>query len=245
MAVLSATAEDVTAAANHDPAGAGDVVDLRTSTDVKAGALAGPRLSGDGMARHPYHQVEYTLEGVAEVETTAGHFLLPPQQAIWIPAGLVHNTTLQGVRSVSVFFHPGLFPGSFDRARVLAAAPVVREMMRYAVRWPITRSPSSIDGDIDEGADVFFAALARLVLEWLDERSRCGCRCRRIARVAVMHHTNEHLATVMVARLPGGGRVRPDAAPALRAGDGDDVEAYLHQARLIRAMALLGATGGC
>ena len=136
------------------------------------------------------------------METTAGHFLLPPQQAIWIPAGLVHNTTLQGVRSVSVFFHPGLFPGSFDRARVLAAAPVVREMMRYAVRWPITRSPSSIDGDIDEGADVFFAALARLVLEWLDEEVALWLPVSTdLLASTVMHHTNEHLATVMVASV--------------------------------------------
>ena len=52
------------------------------------------------------HQIEYAFEGVAEVETATTHHLLPPQQAVWIPAGLTHCTTLRRVRSVAVFFDP-------------------------------------------------------------------------------------------------------------------------------------------
>ena len=37
---------------------------------------------------HDVHQIEYAIGGVVEVETAAGHYLLPPQQAAWIPAGL-------------------------------------------------------------------------------------------------------------------------------------------------------------
>jgi quercetin dioxygenase-like cupin family protein len=60
---------------------------------------------------HPYHQIEYALQGVAEVETPNGHYLLPRQQAIWIPAELPHSTTLYDVRAVSVFFEPAMLAG--------------------------------------------------------------------------------------------------------------------------------------
>src|SRR3954464_5959816 len=95
-------------------------VDLRTCADVRAGAwpYEGPDVV-TGWHHHPYHQVEYALTGVAEVETPTGRFLLPPQQAIWIPAGLRHNTTLRGVRSVSVFFDPEMMPT--DRAAATSA----------------------------------------------------------------------------------------------------------------------------
>ena len=48
--------------------------------------------SGDvvtGWHSHDMHQIEYAFEGVAEVETATTHHLLPPQQAMWIPAGSV------------------------------------------------------------------------------------------------------------------------------------------------------------
>jgi transcriptional regulator GlxA family with amidase domain len=98
---------------------------------------------------------------VAEVETPAGRYLLPPQQAIWIPAGLPHVTTLRGVHSISLFIHPDVAAAPDDRARVLAAAPVVREMLVHGRRWPIDRTGP------DEAADRFFAVLADVVLDWL------------------------------------------------------------------------------
>ena len=52
-----------------------------------------------------------------------------------------------------------------DRVRILAAAPVIREMILYARRWPVSRSSS------DQMADAFFEALAYLVAEWLDHET--------------------------------------------------------------------------
>jgi AraC-like ligand binding domain len=38
---------------------------------------------------HDVHEIEYACRGMVEVKTQAGHYLLPPHQAAWIPAGLV------------------------------------------------------------------------------------------------------------------------------------------------------------
>ena len=137
---------------------------------------------------HDLHQIEYAFEGTVEVETAAAHYLLSPQQAIWVPAGLAHCTTLHRVRTVSVFFAPGMVAGGDDRARVLAAVPVVREMILYATRWPIDRPQS------DATADAFFGVLGRLAREWLDHEVPLSLPISSDPVIAlVMAYTNLHL----------------------------------------------------
>ena len=108
-------------------------------------ALAGSYLyEGEGLITgwhsHEVHQIEYAIGGVVEVETASAHYLLPPQQAAWIPAGLEHQATMNpDVKTVAVMFDPQLIPDGGDRARILAVSPLIREMMIYALRWPIDR----------------------------------------------------------------------------------------------------------
>ena len=113
---------------------------MRGDRRVRAGTFPydGPD-AVTGWHHHDLHQIEYAFRGVVEVETETAHHLLPPQQAVWIPAGLRHRTTLKGVRSVSVFFEAGMVAAVEARARILAAEPVIREMILYGVRWPIGR----------------------------------------------------------------------------------------------------------
>ena len=86
------------------------------------------------------------MHGVVEVETDSAHYLLPPQQAAWIPAGLEHQAMMNpDVKTVAVMFDPALVADAGDRARILAVSPLIREMMIYALRWPIDRA----DGDAD------------------------------------------------------------------------------------------------
>ena len=81
-------------------------VDVRSPATTATPVLAGtyPFEADDLVAdwhTHELHQVEYALAGVVEVETHAAHYLLPPQQSVWIPAGLAHRTTIRRVRTVS------------------------------------------------------------------------------------------------------------------------------------------------
>lgn len=137
--------------------------------------------------------------------------------------------------SVAVFFDPAMLPGPFDRARVLAAAPVVREMIAYAVRWPIGRPAG------DATADAYFDVLARLVLDWLDQEAPLWLPTTSDPVVgAVMAHTDTHLGSVTAAsvcRAVGLSertlrRRFPEAA-------GMTWRAYRLQSQLLRAMALL------
>jgi len=215
-------------------------VDLREGTAVRAGTLpyAGEDLV-TGWHAHDLHQIEYAFRGVVEVETRAAHYLLPPQQAVFIPAGLAHQTTLRHVESISVFLDPGLVPGVDDRARVLAAAPVLREMIVHAARWPITRTAS------DPLADAYFEVLAQLACEWLDDEVPLSLPTSDDPLLAaVMAYTDAHLDTVTAAEVCGAvGLSERTLRRQFPAVTGLTWRAYRSQSRVLRAMTLLAEPG--
>lgn len=213
---------------------------MREGTAVSAGTFPydGPD-AVTGWHHHDLHQIEYAFHGVVEVETATAHHLLPPQQAVWIPAGLEHRTTLKGVRTVSVFFSPVLVPPVDGRARILAAAPVLREMILYAARWPIGR-PSS-----DATADAFFGALAMVAYEWLDQETPLSLPTSTHPDIAaVMGYTQAHLDTATVTDVAAAvGWSERTLRRRFAHGTGMSWRRYLGQSRLLRAMALLAGPG--
>jgi AraC-like DNA-binding protein/quercetin dioxygenase-like cupin family protein len=241
VTVSARPAKDLPAAANSTstPAGIG-IVDMRGGSPVRAGTFAydGGDLVTDWHS-HELHQIEYAFEGIAEVETEGAHYLLPPQQAVWIPAGLAHRTTLKGVRSVAVFFDPAMVEDADDRVRILAATPVIREMIVYAARWPIARPAS------DPVADAFFDALALLVVDWLaHETPLCLPTSSDPVLRAVMDFTNANLPGVTVAAACGAaGLSERSLRRQFGAATGMTWRQYVLQSRLMRAMALLTEPG--
>ena len=217
------------------------MVDMRTGGRPSAGSFS---YSGDELVttwhRHDLHQIEFALRGVVEVETAAAHYLLPPQQAAWIPAGAEHRTTIRSaVRTISVFFAPELVPAPGERVRILAVPAVLREMMVYSSRWPIARDAS------DTLADAFFVALGRLVSDSLDDEAPLSLPVSEEPVVAAaMEWTRRHLGTATVGDVA---RAVGVSQRSLRRRFETSVQMtwreYLHQARLLRAMALLAEPG--
>lgn len=184
---------------------------------------------------HDMHQLAYAADGAVQVETAAARYLLPPQQAVWIPAGLAHRTTLRQVRDISLFFEPTMIQGYDDRARVLAVEPVLREMVCYATRWPVGRAHA------DPSGDAYFRALAILIGEWLEQESPFFLPTSADPCVAqAMRHTEAHLSTVTMLELS---RVVALSERSLRrrfvVETGLTWREYLLRSRLLRAMSLL------
>jgi AraC-like DNA-binding protein len=230
VAVSARTAKSLTEAANirHDGVDEARVAAGTFSLEVGDDVVT-------GWHSHDLHQLEYAFEGVAVVETASARYLLPPQQAVWIPAGVEHNSTLRRVKAVSVFFHPTNGMPAGDRVRVLAAAPVIREMIRYAQRWPISRTVS------DAMADAFFAALEYLVVDWLDhETPLCLPTARDPLVAAAMEHTNEHLADVTFPQVCAAvGTSERSLRRAFVAATGMSWRRYVLESRLLEGMARL------
>lgn len=188
-----------------------------------------------GWHSHDHHQLEYAFEGTIELETATARYLLPPQQAVWIPAGVEHSSTLTRVKAVSVFFDPAMGLPAGDQVRILAAAPVIREMIIYAKRWPFNRVCT------DRMAEAFFEALAFLVIEWLEyDTPLCLPTSRDTLISAVMDYTNAHLADVTLSDMCAAvGTAERSLRRAFPAGTGMPWRQYLHKSRLLKAMVML------
>jgi AraC-like DNA-binding protein len=214
-----------------------DLVDMRTGGRPVAGSFA---YDGDELVTtwhaHDLHQVEYAFHGTVEVESASAHYLLPPQQAAWIPLGVEHRTTIRtAVRTISVFFEAQLVPAPGERVRIVAVPPVLREMLVYAGRWPIERSTS------DPVADAYFAALGQLVSEGLDNETPLSLPTSSDpVLAAALAWTRENLRTATVGAVARHvGLSERSLRRYFDAELGMSWRDYFLQARLLRAMALL------
>jgi AraC-like DNA-binding protein len=219
-----------------------DQVDMRSGSRQSAGSYA---YEGDELITtwhaHDLHQLEYAFHGTVEVETATAHFLLPPQQAAWIPSGVEHRTTIRTtVRTISVFFESELVPDPGRRVRILAVPPVLREMMIYSSRWPIGRSSPP-----DSVADAYFSALGRLVSEALDSEAPLFLpRSSDPVLGAALAWTRENLHTARMGEVANHvGLSERSLRRRFEAGLGMSWRDYVIQARLLRAMALLAEPG--
>ena len=221
------------------------VIELRRGGHAMAGSYL---YEGDGLITgwhsHEVHQIEYAMHGVVEVETDSAHYLLPPQQAAWIPVGLEHQAVMNAdVKTVAVMFAPELISDAGGRARIIAVSPLIREMMIYALRWPIDRGAGSVE---DEAvADGFFRTLAQLVSEALDHEAPLSLPTSEHPIVAAaLAYTKQHLDSVTADDVSRAVSVSERTLRRLFQDTlGLSWRTYLLHARMLRAMALLAAPG--
>ncbi len=88
--------------------------------------------------RHPWAQLSYAVEGILLVRTATGHYMAPPERAVWVPQGVDHevtNTARAEMRSLYVQPPPG-GPLSGLRPCVLSISPLVRELIMAVCALP-------------------------------------------------------------------------------------------------------------
>ena len=211
--------------------------------------MAGSYLyEGDGLITgwhsHEVHQIEYAMHGVVEVETDSAHYLLPPQQAAWIPVGLEHQAVMNpDVKTVAVMFAPDLIADAGGRARIIAVSPLIREMMIYALRWPIDRGAGSVEDE--RVSDGFFRTLAQLVSEALDHEAPLSLPTSEHPIVAAaLAYTKQNLHSATAEDVARSVSVSERTLRRLFQDSlGLSWRTYLLHARMMRAMALLAAPG--
>jgi AraC-like DNA-binding protein len=238
LAVAAHAATNMTAAARLGRR------DVRAGSTVPAGSYAfeiGEQVV-TGWHSHDLHQLEYAFEGVAEVETATARHLLPPQRAIWVPAGTEHCTTLTRVRTVSMFFDPAAYAGVLpdDRVQVIRAPPVLREMVLHTRRWPIQRPAD------DPAAAAFLTALAHLIADRLatEEPALSLPTSQDPLVAAAMRFTAEHLPDVTLRAVCSAvGASERTMRRAFQAEAGLSWRRYLLESRLLAAMAALAEPG--
>src|SRR6266567_7535869 len=81
---------------------------------------------------HPDHQLAWAASGVLTVRTSDATWVLPPTRALWIPAGLRHETLSAGTATMrTLYIRPELCPISWPDFTPVAASPLLAELIGY------------------------------------------------------------------------------------------------------------------
>lgn len=89
------------------------------------------------MHRHDHGQLVYCATGTMRVTTTAGLWIVPPQRAVWVPAGEDHEITCIGaVVMRAIYLLQDAAPWLPMTCRVLDVSPLLREMVLEAMNLP-------------------------------------------------------------------------------------------------------------
>jgi AraC-like DNA-binding protein/quercetin dioxygenase-like cupin family protein len=97
--------------------------------------------------RHSRDQLLQALTGVVMVSTDQGRWMVPPEHAMWIPAGVEHSVEMLGEASIhSIYVTPDAIAGLPDGLRVVGLTDLARSLIVEAVTQAPATQPSSREG---------------------------------------------------------------------------------------------------
>ncbi|KAF0865254.1 helix-turn-helix transcriptional regulator [Pseudomonas sp. LD120] len=96
--------------------------------------------------RHRRAQLLYGATGVMQVGTDQGHWVVPPQRAVWIPPEMEHEVLMLGVSTRSLYIEPGAAPFDSGGCRVISVSPLLRQLLLEAVEMPLEYDQDGRDG---------------------------------------------------------------------------------------------------
>ncbi|QPC88368.1 helix-turn-helix domain-containing protein [Mesorhizobium sp. NBSH29] len=92
--------------------------------------------------RHSRSQLLHALSGVVLVSTAHGRWMVPPEHAIWLPAGVDHAVEMLGEVSMrSIYVQPRALDSLPADLRVVAVSTLMRSLIIEAVALPQASEP--------------------------------------------------------------------------------------------------------
>jgi len=83
---------------------------------------------------HDWHQLIYASEGVMWVHTAQGDWVVPPNRAVWVPAGVEHGIEMTGTVFVQTLYLAQGISGALPvRCCAVNVSPLLRELIRHTV----------------------------------------------------------------------------------------------------------------
>jgi AraC-like DNA-binding protein/quercetin dioxygenase-like cupin family protein len=81
---------------------------------------------------HADHQLAWAASGVLTVRTQESAWVLPPTRALWIPAGLPHETLSAGTATMrSAYIRPAKCAVGWRQPTPVSASPLLAELIGY------------------------------------------------------------------------------------------------------------------
>lgn len=96
---------------------------------------------------HPWGQLSYAIDGVLQVHTDHGFYLVPPQRAVWVPAQLQHRVSCPANTCLrSLYLEQAPADWAATQCRVITISPLVRELIRTFSELPVHYDAQGADG---------------------------------------------------------------------------------------------------
>jgi AraC-like DNA-binding protein len=132
---------------------------------------------GDGQSIAPHTheraQLIFAARGVMTISTPLGSWVVPPQRALWMPAGTVHEIRMAGAVSMrTLYIRPGAGEQLPAAIRVIAVSPLLRELILRACALPVLYDEGGADGRLMSLILDEIAALPSLALDLPMPRDR-------------------------------------------------------------------------
>jgi len=90
---------------------------------------------------HPDHQLVWTDSGVLQVRTDEGTWVLPPTRALWLPAGVIHETAAIAPTVLrGAYLDPALSRVKWTEPQAIAVGRLLAALLLH------------LQGDIEQGA---------------------------------------------------------------------------------------------
>lgn len=117
-----------------------------TARPMAAMEIDYPSDAATGLHAHPRCQLLYAIEGVMVVRSASGTWVVPPNRAVWLVAGLEHEVRMSGaVKIRTLFVDPQAAPHLPQLSCVVAVSPLLRELIVAAMRVPLDYEPDTRD----------------------------------------------------------------------------------------------------
>lgn len=123
-------------------------IDVLDSTPRPVIAIGNDYANGHLLKRHRHRRAQllYGSTGVMKVSTEQGDWVVPPQQAVWIPPGMEHEVLMLGVSTRSLYIDPSAVPVSRAVCEVIGVSPLLRQLLIEAVEMPLAYDAQGRDG---------------------------------------------------------------------------------------------------
>jgi AraC-like DNA-binding protein len=190
--------------------------------------------------RHNRHQILYSRRGALRLQVGGVQWLVPPQRAAWLAAGVAHRVGSAAPVSLRTAYLARRLGRGLGGCRVFDLPPVGRALLEYGARWGPDTSPR------DRRAAAYFAVVADLCREWAETPDRFSLPAARTAPVEramaiTLAELEERCSLAEVARRAG--MSARTLQRQFTAETGSSWRTFLMQARMLRALELLAAPG--
>ena len=141
---------------------------------------------------HGRSQLLYGASGVMVVATEHGVWVVPPERAVWLPAGQLHSVqiTTGPVSTRSIYVLPDAAAGLPATCQVLGMLPLMRSLLLESADLPLDYDPRGRDGLV---MSLLLEEIRRLPVQPLSlpfpRDRRLAHKCRRLLEEPTPHDT--------------------------------------------------------